>query len=191
MPEADEAIRADGYRVLARLFSAPADAGFLTLLADAPAAADDALGSAWNALCAAAKASLGNVSRLEDEYTELFCGLGQPRVVLYGSWHQTGSMMDAPLARLRDDLARYGFSRDPQVKEPEDHLSALLEVMSLLAGDQAAEQGEFFSRHLAPWYAKFCAQLDAEGGDFYRSAARFARCFLDIEAELLASDDAV
>jgi TorA maturation chaperone TorD len=196
-PRADDALRADCYRVLARLFAAPPDAALLAGLAAAASGADDALGEAWNELCELAAGVMRSgipgdgadetaIARLAAEYSELFFGIGEPKVMLYGSWYQTGSLMDAPLARLRDDLARLGFERDPAVREPEDHFAALLEVMALLVAAGRAAQGEFFQRHLASWQARLCQRLEAEQSEFYRAAARFARGFLDGESEYLA-----
>lgn len=188
-PRADDALRADCYRVLARLFAAPPDAALLGSLAAAASGSDDALGEAWNELCALAMrvgADETAIARLTAEYSELFFGIGEPKVMLYGSWYQTGSLMDAPLARLRDDLARLGFERDPDVREPEDHFAALLEVMALLVAAGRAAQSEFFQRHLASWQMRLCQRLEAEQSEFYRAAARFARGFLDGESEFLA-----
>lgn len=186
---ADDRLRADCYRVLARLFAAPPDAALLGSLAAAASGNDAELGAAWNELCAlAARVGADDtaVARLSEEYTGLFFGVGEPKVMLYGSWYQTGSLMDTPLARLRDDLARLGFEREPAVREPEDHFAALLEVMALLVAAGRAAQGEFFRRHLASWQARLCTRLEAESSEFYRAAARFARGFLDGEKELLA-----
>jgi len=185
----DDEMRADCYRVLARLFAAPPDAPLVTTLADAARGTDDELGSAWNELCTlAAKVGADDTAlgQLADDYSELFFSVGEPRVMLYGSWYQSGSLMDVPLARLRDDLAKLGFERDPQVREPEDHFAALLEVMAMLVTDGRAEQADFFRRHLAPWYAHPCQRLEADSSEFYRAAARFARGVLDVESELLA-----
>lgn len=185
----DDRLRADCYRVLARLFAGPPDAALLESLAAAASGSDEALGAAWNELCAlAARVGAGEtaVARLSDEYTGLFFGVGEPKVMLYGSWYQSGSLMDTPLAHLRDDLARLGFEREPQVREPEDHFAALLEVMALLVAAGRPAQADFFRRHLASWQARLCMRVEAEPSEFYRAAARFARGFLDGENELLA-----
>ena len=189
--DAAEFIRANCYRVLARLFAAAPDAGLMAHLADSASAAPSGdLGESWNALCAeAAKVSAGGTAAgdaLAQAYTEIFCAIGEPRVMLYGSWYLTGALMDAPLARLRTDLAQLGFERQPEVTEPEDHVAALCEVMAELITAGSPAQAEFFLRHLAPWYGRLCAALAAEESGFYRAAAEFARSFLDGENELLA-----
>lgn len=188
----EDQIRADCYRVMARLFAAPPDAALLSTLGKAARGSDDVLGTAWNDVCTLAEvaARVGSggtaVDALQTQYTDLFFGVGEPRVMLYGSWYQTGSLMDAPLALLRDDLARLGFARDPEVREPEDHFAAVLEVMGMLVADSRPEQTEFFRRHLAPWYARLCQRLETEESEFYRAVARFTRGVLDGENELLA-----
>ncbi|HEY6896581.1 MAG TPA: molecular chaperone TorD family protein [Rhodocyclaceae bacterium] len=179
--DAGDQVRADVYRVLARLFRAAPDGALLDALAESASGADDELGKHWNALCAAA--ARHTASELEDEYASLFLGIGEPKVMLYGSWHQAGSLMDMPLARLRDDLAELGFARQEEVREPEDHIAALLEVMAMLVGDNRPQQTEFFRRHLASWHGALCQRLEAEANDFYRAVAGFTRCYLDGEAE--------
>lgn len=138
---------------------------------------------------ALAKVSAGGTAArdaLAQAYTEIFCALGEPRVMLYGSWYISGALMDVPLARLRADLAQLGFERQPGITEPEDHVAALCEVMAeLIAGGSHAQAG-FFQRHLAPWYGRLCMALAAEENGFYRSAAAFTRNYLDGEHELLA-----
>jgi TorA maturation chaperone TorD len=187
----EDTLRADCYRVLGRLFGAAPDAALLVSLAGAGSGGGDALGADWNALCAlTTKVGAGDtaVAALNNEYTELFCGLGAPQVVLYGSWYLTGSLMDTPLAQLRDDLAQLGFARDPEVHEPEDHFAALMEVLAMLVAEGRVEQAAFFRRHVAPWYAGLCERLaQQEVSEFYRAAGRFARGFLDVERELMAA----
>lgn len=185
--DSGEQVRADCYRVLARLFAAPPDAALLATLSTSASGADDTLGQLWNELC---KVDAGESVRLADEYAALFTSVGEPRVFLYGSWYQSGSLMDTPLADLRTDLTQLGFARQSEVREPEDHFAALLEVMALLVTQGNPAQHAFFARHIAPWYLKFCARLAAEANEsseFFRAAANFACGFLEGEAELLAS----
>ena len=191
----EDQVRADCYRVLARVFAAPPDAALLESLQQSASGSEDALGQLWNTLCQkvgggdTATQLANEVAHIAEQYAELFTGIGEVRVLPYGSWYQTGSLMDFPLARLRTDLAKLGFTREADVKEPEDHIAALMEVMALLVADDNPEQSEFFTRHIAPWYLKFCARLageDVVASEFYRAAANFACGFLDGEAELMA-----
>ena len=178
---AEDRLRADCYRVLSRIFTAPPDAPLLRQLREAATGADDELGRLWNALCTASAAT-----RPADEYGDLFLAVGAPKVFPYGSWYVTGALMGWPLIRLRSDLARLGLRRNGESKEPDDHFAAVLDAMALLAEGGGDAQREFFDRHLAGWYEAFCDAVEArQEAVFYAAAARFARAFLSAEAELL------
>ncbi|MEW5890085.1 MAG: molecular chaperone TorD family protein [Pseudomonadota bacterium] len=189
----EDTARADFYAVIARLFAAPPDAGFLRALAQADelvaAHPDAALPRAWNDLCAAAAAMPAEAA--QEEFDALFQGVGRPAVVPYASYYLAGFMMEKPLADLRSDLAALGLARAGGVSEPEDHIAALAEVMRHLivhgastADEREESQQRFFRRHLQPWYERFCQALEAaEGANFYRHAARFTGAFLDLENE--------
>ena len=193
-PVPEDAARADLYTLLARLFHAAPDAGLLSVLANADDVSaqvpHSAVGEAWRNLQAAAAAA--DAQALAQEFQDLFVGVGSGEVMVYGSWHLTGFLMEEPLARLRDDLARLGLSRLQSAAEPEDHIAALAEVMRLLVrggeGVPAAAfeiQKAFFTRHLRPWYGRFAEQLaKAPSANFYRAAAELTRAFLDTEATL-------
>lgn len=188
----EDLARADYYAVLSRLFYAPPDAPFLEMLASAGDLAEQgALPSAWNALCAMAART--SPAAAQEEYAELFIAIGKPQVVLYASWHLTGFMMEKPLARLRQDLAELGLSRIGEVAEPEDHFAALMDAMRHLLTDRARTETQrrmlqqaFFSRHISTWHESLCDAIDArQEAGFYRSAANFARNFLQVEKMLL------
>ena len=51
-------------------------------------------------------------------------GLGRGELLPFGSWYQTGFLMERPLGYLRDDLSRLGYQREEGVHEPEDHVAA-------------------------------------------------------------------
>jgi TorA maturation chaperone TorD len=178
----EDRLRADCYRVLSRLFAAPPDTALLAGLAASASGTDDELGRSWNALCVAAGA--GGAA---EEYADLFLAVGAPKVFLYGAWHRSGALMDMALVRLRADLARLGLARRVESREPEDHVAAVLEVMGLLVEEgDSANQAEFFSRHLAPWYPAFCGVVEAQPeAPFYAAVARFGRGFLNAEDDLL------
>ncbi|MGH8751761.1 MAG: TorD/DmsD family molecular chaperone [Burkholderiales bacterium] len=190
----EDLARADMYALIARLFYAP-DAQLLGAIAQADeivAQGDNAhLAQAWRALVAAAAAGPETV---KEEHENLFIGVGKPDVMLYGSYYLAGFLMEKPLAKLRDDLSKLGLARNDYVSEPEDHLSALCDVMRyLISGDEMhaaasiEEQKQFFSRHLQPWYERFCAAvLAAEKANFYKPAARFVKAFFEIEMESFA-----
>ncbi len=149
----------------------------------------DAAGAdAWQLLGLAARSS--SVRQVDDEFHELFIGLGRGELVPYGSWYLTGYLMEQPLSRLRDDLARLGFERDAGHREPEDHVAALFEVMSLLieSAEPMAVQGGFFRDHLAPWVPRFFEDLEqARNAVFYKAVARLGRDFMALEQQEYAA----
>ena len=198
---AEDLARADLYGLLATLFFRAADADLLQRIAAAPldpsgddaiapadaeAAASSALTQAWRKLVA--RAGKTTAEQADDEYTELFIGVGKPEVFLYGSYYQAGFMNEKPLVVLRDDLRRYGLERAEGITETQDHLATLCEVMRyLIAGDDVAvarveEQRAFFQRHLAPWVDTACdAVLQHPRAAFYADVAGLAKAFFDVE----------
>lgn len=183
----DAALRIDIYSLLAHLLRKAPDADVIAWLAnldvDAPNELIQTTGmsAAWPLLKLAAQKTL--LTAVEDEYQDLFIGIGHGEVVPFGSWYLTGSLMEMPLAHLRHDLKALGFERDEAVKEPEDHIAALLEVMTMLVTENDhSEQAKFFNRHLDTWFARFCQDLAAaKSAVFYSAVAELALQFLSIE----------
>jgi len=128
-----------------------------------------------------------SLPEIDDEYHALFVGLGRGELVPYGSWYLTGFLMEAPLGELRRDLERLGFDRQDGVREPEDHIAALCEVMAMLAGPSAADldtQRAFFDRHLGAWADRFFGDLaTAEAAVFYRAVGRLGQAFVELEKQ--------
>lgn len=127
---------------------------------------------------------------LEEEYFDLFIGVGRGELLPYGSYYLAGFLYEKPLARLRADMRRLAIARAEGVHEPEDHIAALMEMMSGLItgafGEPAAlaTQRQFFAAHIGSWAPRFFEDLEsAEAADFYRSVGRVARQFVAIEAE--------
>jgi TorA maturation chaperone TorD len=147
----------------------------------------DALAGAMTALARAAADT--EPAALEDEYHELFIGLGRGEVVPYGSWYLTGFLMEQPLSDLRDDLARLGFARNDDIAEPEDHISAIFEVISVMISDvfSLSEQQQFYQTHMLPWIGKFFVDLEkARSARFYQAVARFGAAFNELEKQYLS-----
>ena len=148
----------------------------------------DGLGAAWHALETAAQRA--DVDAVDDEYHDLFIGVGRGELIPYSSWYQTGFVMDKPLAALRTDLAALGFERQDDVKEPEDHAAALLETMALIVAspEHGVEvQRRFFDRHVSPWMRTFFADLQTAGSArFYRAVGQFGEQFMKFEMQYLS-----
>jgi TorA maturation chaperone TorD len=87
---------------------------------------------------------------------------------------------------LRADLIALGIERVEGQSEPEDGAAVLCEIMAgLIAGEFAVpveRQREFFGLHVAPWMARFFADVEsASAADFYRSVGATGRLFIEIE----------
>jgi len=185
-----DAVRANAYSLLARLLASPPDESVLGLLRgiDPVGDADADMAGAWQALRLAAERA--DVAALDDEYHDLFIGIGRGELVPYGSWYLTGFMMDQPLALLRADLAALGFERQDEVREPEDHVAALCEVMAMLAGEGEPidVQQRFFQRHVEGWITTFCLDLQrAKTARFYRAVGALAEAFFSVERKYLTT----
>ncbi len=188
--EEDQA-RAATYAVLASLLSDIPDRDLLDYLChiEDPVDADSPgeVGEAWLALRQAAGEA--DPVRLDDEFHALFIGLGRGEIIPFGSWHLTGFLMEKPLSELRDDLRSLGFERDGSHKEPEDHIAAICEAMSILIESDDVEgfqQRRFFLRHLLPWGEKFFRELkSARNADFYQAVGLLGERFMQLESQYL------
>lgn len=184
----EQALRADIYALLAALFRQPPSAELLSWLSELELepSGQPALDQGWQFVRLAARQT--QVAKVEQEYVNVFIGIGQGEVTPYASWYLTGSLMEAPLIELRRDLRLLGFERDATYKEPEDHIAALLELMSylLLQGTSRQRQATFFYRHLASWMLPFCADVQkAPSAVFYQAVGSLAQAFLAQEQALL------
>ena len=188
----EDQVRADFYALLANLFYRAPDARMLQaiVIAPEPIAADErGLADAWLALAAASV--MVTPDAVSDEFDILFGGVGRAHVMLYGSYYQAGFLNEKPLAELRTDLARMGFSRESTVRETEDHLAALCDVMrALILGDVAnapaslESQRHFFMKHVQPWVLECCdATINNENSNYYEHVAAFGRRFFQIEIQ--------
>lgn len=188
----EDRLRADLYAFLARhLAAAP---GVEDLAGIAGLQGDDSdLGRAFADLAQAAGHTAP--ATVSAEYDALFIGIGRGELVPFGSYYLTGFLNEKPLARLRESLAALGIARSSAVKEPEDHIATLMEVMSGLIGGAygtpaslAAQQG-FFDAHVAPWAAHFFTDLQkAKAADFYRPVGRIGELLTRIESAAFAMD---
>lgn len=181
----EEQLRVGAYQLLGALLRSAPDQQLLDILNELNA--DD--GPAFDAIAqglvilklAASQTSLASV---EEEHVDLFIGIGRGELVPYGSWYITGFLMEKPLSQLRDDLLRLGFERTDGTREPEDHIAALCEVMSLLIsnGETTGVQKNFFNAHMTTWIARFFSDLEnAKSSVFYKSVGQFGAAFTEFE----------
>jgi len=189
---ADEDVwRGQIYALLARCLIRRPDTALLTACAQL-SGNDSELGRAMAELARVAQAT--SLERAQDEYDALFIGLSRGELIPYASYYRTGFLFERPLAKLRVDMKRLGFQATDGVVEPEDHMGALCEMLSLLIlGDDAnppaplAVQERFFEKHLSPWAEKFFTDLqNAESAVLYRPVGAIGRLFMSIETQAFA-----
>lgn len=188
----EDSARGNFYALLSSLFYAPPSAQLLRSIADAGVmeeAGDSRLAAAWRELQRAAAAA--DAAAVRQEYDDAFISTSRPPVFLYASHYHNGFLMERQLAKLREELAELGFARQEKSAEPEDHISALCDVMRYLvtgggAGAPAPleTQRDFFQRRIQPWYPALCEAIQAAGETaFYKKVAALAREFFDLEVE--------
>jgi len=185
-----DVFRANTYRLLATLLAAPATRELLDSLqkiespGDGEADGGIGMAQAWQTLKIASERA--TVEAIDDEYHDLFIGIGRGELVPYGSWYLTGFMMDRPLALLRRDLAALGIERQNEVYEPEDHVSALCETMSLIIENSEEIpleiQQKFFLDHLVTWMGRFFSDLQkAKTARYYVAVGLLGEQFIEVE----------
>lgn len=185
----EDLLRANWYGFLARFLAAPTDQAALSLAAGFDSQDDGTdMGRALGVLSRLAQQT--TPSQAEEEYFNLFIGVGRGELMPYGSYYLTGFLNEKPLAHLRGDMARLGIARAEDVKEPEDHIAALCEMMAgLIAGSfgtpaPLAVQNEFFQRHLSPWAGRFFGDLErARHARLYQPVGTIGRLLIDIERD--------
>jgi len=183
---AEDEQRADLYLLIARLMYDPPEAELLERIR-ALEGDGSALGQAISALAQAARES--DAGAIDDEYQGLFVRIDHAEFKPYASFAQTGRYYAQPLVRLREDMARLKIQRGGEVREPEDHITPLCEMMAgLILGlfdDTPApltKQQAFFARHLDAWAADFFQRLaQCESTPFYAAVAEVAARFLEVE----------
>ena len=182
----EDRYRAQFYRLLARLLARAPDQEALAIAAGLEGDGSE-MGAALNALAAAASSSTRQ--QIDDEFHDLFIGVGRGELVPFGSFYMTGFLNEKPLARLREDMAQLGVARADGVSEPEDHIASVCDIMAgLILGAfgepvSLARQATFFDRHIAPWGTQFFEDLEtADAADFYKPVGTVGRVFLGIEA---------
>lgn len=183
----EEAARNAVYAFLALvLYGPPGDRAMG--VAAGMASNETALGQAFKAFVDAHADA--DPSQTASEYHDLFIGVGRGELVPFKSYYLTGFLNEKPLADLRNDLAELGFERAAGVKEPEDHIAALCDVMAAMVAETATgefsiyEQEKFYATHLDGWVAQFFTDLEtAKTAGLYRYIARIGTEFMQIEKE--------
>lgn len=186
----EERARAQMYQLLGVLLSGPPTGELLRGLASLKGD-DTTLGAASRTLAALAeRTSPEDANR---EYNNLFIGVGRGELLPYASYYLTGFLNEQPLADLRGDLMARGIKASDDIKEPEDHIGTLCEIMAgIITGEFECDSGlssqkTFFDAHLAKWAALFFTDLEkAQTAIFYAPVGSLGRAFMAVEAEAFA-----
>jgi len=197
-PAPEELARANIYGLIARLFYAAPDQQLLGELLHAPEAMASPVpqtargkdcAEAWQAIVAAARSAYP--VQLENEHTELFAAPGKTPVTPYLMHYVMRYESETPLVSLRAQLARWGLARREGIAEPEDHVSAMCEVMRFAIAVQQRtldEQKAFFEGYFYAGAIGFCNAVTAStNAAFYRHVARFAQSFVELERDAFAN----
>jgi TorA maturation chaperone TorD len=195
---AEDQARANFYALLARLYAAAPDAALLAAIAAAEAlpvltaeGVARELAQAWQALLSASAAM--DALAAEEEYQELFIGVGKSLVSLHASGYVSPTR-GSVLAELRAALSRLGLSRREGVSVYEDHLAAICETMRVLIGGAAGiepcpfvQQREFFAVYVSPWVGLCCSAIKISPiANYYRRVAEFTELFVALERDSFA-----
>ena len=183
----EDQFRAQWYALLARFLSAAPDATMLEV-ARALEGDESDLGQGVKALAAAAKGT--TVESAEQEFFDLFIGIGAGEFSPYTSYYLTGFLKEKPLAVVRRDMAELGIARLEDVKEPEDHIASLCEMMAgMITGAFGApvaldRQRRFFDKHIGCWAPRFFEDLQAaQSAVFYMPIGMIGSVFMSVESQ--------
>ena len=188
----EDVLRAHLYRMLAGYLARPPSDE--SLAAAASMSGDDSeLGQAIQTFGRIARGV--TVEQVDREYHDLFIGLGRGELLPYASYYLTGFLMEKPLAKLRVDMDRLGIARSESVKEPEDHIGALMDMMAgIILGAFAAPgdigaQKKFYDGHVGVWAGHFFRDLEgAKSSVFYAALGSIGRVFMEIEKTAFSMD---
>lgn len=189
-PLAFEIVRARVYRLLGALLAHPPQIQLINKIKSIDLSENQSaapMTAAWGVLCDAS-VNNGDIESLSEEFHNLFIGVGRGELVPYASWYLNGLLLSKPLATLRKSLSDLGMERKAKISEPEDHIAALCEVMSMLileGGEGSfADQNVFFTQYIDSWASEFFDDLQhASSARFYKAVGKFGTAFINIERQ--------
>jgi len=191
----EDRARAEFYALLGRLYGAAPDAPLLAAIGASELWPDDGenpLAGTWNRLVLASRAA--DAEAVEQEYTDLFIGVGKAECNLHASYWTRDVGTEPPLVALRAELAALGLGRQGGSSPYEDHLAALCETMRILVAGTGARQPEsisvqraFFERRIAPWVQECCAAMqECPVANYYAKVGEFTGLFMALERDSFA-----
>ena len=190
----EDRLRAEMYEFLAMMLRQEPSDELIGLVAGLKGDSSS-IGSASTVL--ATLASKITNDEIRDEYMRLFIGVGRGELLPYASYYLTGFLNDKPLAKLRNEMQVMGIERAEGVKDPEDHIASLFDIMAGLirgtfdAPNDLAVQATFFKTHIDPWAPLLMRDIEAaKSAVFYAPVGTIGRAFMEIESEAFDMDDA-
>ena len=190
----EDSLRADMYEFMASLLRAEPSDELISHVAGLQGDGST-IGSASMVLATLAT-KIAN-DEIRDEFMRLFIGVGRGEILPYASFYLTGFLNDKPLAKLRDEMQAMGIERAEGVKDPEDHIASLFDIMAGLirgnfdAPNNLAAQAKFFKTHIDPWAPLLMQDIEAaKSAVFYAPVGTIGRAFLQIESEAFDMDEA-
>jgi TorA maturation chaperone TorD len=188
----EDQLRADMYSFLANLLRAEPSAELVHQLTKLESD-ESPIGKSIKTL--SKLASSLDLPTIRDEYVRIFIGVGRGEILPFASYYLTGFLKDKPLAKLRNDMKEIGIQLAENVKEPEDHIASLFDMMSgLILGKfskkfSIGEQKDFFNRHLAPWVDLLMRDIESSRiAVFYSPIGTIGREFMEIERSSFSMD---
>ena len=190
--DAEDQMRADIYNLLGSILFAPPSQQMIDTVGGL-SGDESEMGTAFDGL--AKMAGKFTLQEITDEFNDLFIGMGRGELLPYGSYYLTGFLNEKPLAKLRNSMRELGIAREEAVKEPEDHIGRLFEMMSgLITGRYGSpagleEQREFYSTHIEPWAGHFFGDLEsAKSSRFFQPVGTIGRLFVEIETSAFSME---
>ena len=188
----EDQLRADMYSFLASLLRTEPTADLVKQLTNLESD-DSPIGKSIKTL--SKLASSLDLPTIRDEYMRIFIGVGRGEILPFASYYLTGFLKDKPLAKLRNDMKEIGIELAENVKEPEDHISSLFDMMSgLILGKfnkkfSIGEQKDFFNKHLNPWVDLLMRDIESSKiAVFYSPVGTIGREFIEIERSSFSMD---
>ena len=190
--DAEDQLRADMYSFLASLLRTEPNAELVNQLTNL-VSDDSPIGKSIKTL--SKLASSMDLPTIRDEYVRIFVGVGRGEILPFASYYLTGFLKDKPLAKLRNDMKEIGIELAENVKEPEDHIASLFDMMSgLILGKfnkkfSISEQKDFFNKHLGPWVDLLMRDIESSKiAVFYSPIGTIGREFIEIERSSFSMD---
>jgi TorA maturation chaperone TorD len=188
----EDQLRADMYSFLANLLRSEPSADLVNQLTKLESD-ESPIGKSIKTL--SKLASSLDLPTIRDEYVRIFIGVGRGEILPFASYYLTGFLKDKPLAKLRNDMKEIGIQLAENVKEPEDHIASLFDMMSgLILGKfskkfSIGEQKDFFNKHLAPWVDLLMRDIESSRiAVFYSPIGTIGREFMEIERSSFSMD---